>query len=82
MRSFSSVQRRRESGQWGQPAGGQWAHLAATYNGSILTSTGVFTIGGNGVWGEYFNGRIDEVRVYNRELTLSEITADMKTPIE
>ena len=26
-------------------------------------------IGGNGVWGEWFNGLIDEVRVYNRALS-------------
>ena len=34
-------------------------------------------IGGNGVWGEYFNGVIDEVRVYDRALTASAIQADM-----
>ena len=39
------------------------------FTGSIATSTGVLRIGGNGVWGEYFQGRIDEVRIYNRALT-------------
>ena len=32
------------------------------------TSTGPLRIGGNGVWPEWFNGVIDEVRVYNRAL--------------
>ena len=45
--------------------------------GSILTSNSPLRIGGNGVWGEYFSGPIDEVRVYNRALTATEIQADM-----
>ncbi len=31
--------------------------------------------------GYYFNGLIDEVRIYNRALTQSEIQADMNTPV-
>ena len=31
--------------------------------------------------GFYFNGVIDEVRIYNRALTAAEIQADMNTPI-
>ena len=31
----------------------------------LLTSTGVLRFGGNNVWGEFFAGRIDEVRLYN-----------------
>ena len=49
--------------------------------GAMLTSTGVLRIGGNGIWGEFFQGRIDEIRVYNRALTLAEIQADMNSPI-
>ena len=49
--------------------------------GSILTSTGALRIGGDSVWGEYFNGTIDEVRVYNVAQTVSQIQADMNTPI-
>ncbi|MGE0026858.1 MAG: LamG domain-containing protein [Thermoleophilia bacterium] len=49
--------------------------------GSILTSTGVLRIGGNQVWGEWLDGRIDEVRVYNRALTAAQITSDMTTPV-
>ena len=49
--------------------------------GSMVTSTGALRIGGNSIWGEYFAGRIDEVRVYRRVLTASEITTDMNTSI-
>lgn len=49
--------------------------------GSISTSTGALRIGGNAVWGEYFNGLIDEVRIYNRALTQTEIQTDMNTPL-
>ena len=38
-------------------------------------------IGGNKVWGEYFQGLIDEVRIYNRALTTAQIQADMNTPV-
>ena len=47
----------------------------------LLTSTGVLRFGGNSVWGEFFAGRIDEVRLYNRALTAAEIQADMAAPI-
>ena len=49
--------------------------------GSITTSTGPLRIGGNAVWGEFFTGLIDEVRVYNHALTAAQIQADMATPI-
>ncbi len=49
--------------------------------GSIVTSTSPLRIGGNSVWGEYFSGTIDEVRVYNVALTAAQIQADMSTPI-
>jgi hypothetical protein len=50
--------------------------------GPLLTSTGVMRIGGNGVWGEFFQGRIDEVRLYNRALSATEIQADMNAPVQ
>ena len=54
----------------------------AARTGDMLAGTGVLRIGGNGVWaGEFFNGRIDEVRVYNRALSAAEITTDMATPL-
>ena len=49
--------------------------------GALLTSTGALRIGGNSVWGEFFQGIIDEVRVYNRALTQAEIQTDMATPV-
>ena len=49
--------------------------------GSIVTSTGLLKIGGNAIWGEWFNGLIDEVRVYDRTLTLAQIQADMTRPV-
>jgi O-glycosyl hydrolase len=49
--------------------------------GNITTSTGALRIGGNAVWGEYFSGLIDEVRIYNRALSAAEIQTDMTTPI-
>src|SRR5882724_3834407 len=51
------------------------------FTGSIVTSTGALRIGGNGVWGEYFTGRIDEVRIYNRALTPAEILSDVNAPV-
>jgi hypothetical protein len=49
--------------------------------GAISTSTGALWIGGNSVWSEWFQGLIDDVRVYNRALTGAEIQADMQTPV-
>jgi hypothetical protein len=45
-------------------------------------SSGALRIGGNAIWGEYFRGLIDEVRIYNRALTGGEIQTDMGTPIQ
>ena len=39
--------------------------------GSLTASTSPLRIGGNNVWGEWFEGDIDEVRVYNRALAAS-----------
>jgi concanavalin A-like lectin/glucanase superfamily protein len=56
--------------------------VAAGPETSPLTiSTGPLRIGGDSVFGQYFNGTIDEVRVYNRALTAAEIAGDMSTPI-
>jgi hypothetical protein len=49
--------------------------------GSILVTGSRLSIGGNSFWGEYFTGRIDEIRIYRRVLTASEIQADMAAPI-
>jgi hypothetical protein len=49
--------------------------------GTMYTSSNPLKIGGNSMWGEYYAGLIDEVRVYNRALTQSEIQADMNLPL-
>ena len=59
--------------------GTQVATLAAT--GSIVTSTGALKFGGNALWGEWYSGLIDELRVYNRALTPAEIQGDMTRPV-
>ena len=53
--------------------------LAST--AAIATSTYPLQIGGDSIYGQYFQGLIDEVRVYNRALSQSEIQADMNTPV-
>jgi hypothetical protein len=50
-------------------------------SGPMATSAGALRIGGNAVWGEYFSGLIDEVRIYNRALTAAEIQSDMNVPV-
>ncbi len=53
----------------------------AAATGSMPVSSGPLRIGGNSVWGEYFSGLIDNVRVYNRALSAGEIQTDMNTPV-
>jgi hypothetical protein len=48
---------------------------------AITASTGVLQIGGNSLWGGYFQGYIDEVRIYNRALTNAQIISDSTTAI-
>jgi glucose/arabinose dehydrogenase len=59
--------------------GTQVATHAAT--GAIPALPGALRIGANPLWGEYFTGQLDELRVYNRALTPTEITADRDRPI-
>jgi hypothetical protein len=86
------------SGDFGQVPTGSWQHIAYVYNGSTLagyingvssgsfsssisTGSGVAIIGNGG--SDFFNGQIDELRVYNRALSAQEITdiyTDMGTP--
>ena len=47
------------------------------FTSPMPTSSGPLRIGGNGVWSnEFFKGLIDEVRVYNRALSASEVQTD------
>ena len=50
-------------------------------SGPIRVSSGVLRLGGNAIWGEWFKGTLDEVRIYNRALTAGEIQTDMTTPV-
>jgi hypothetical protein len=50
--------------------------------GPIKVSTGALRFGGNGTWSdEWFAGLLDELRVYNRALSATEIQADMARPV-
>ena len=49
--------------------------------GSYGTSTGPLVIGGTSTASTFFDGLLDEVRVYQRALSQSEITADMNSPV-
>ncbi len=49
--------------------------------GAIALSSGALRIGGNSLWGEYFTGYIDEVRIYNRALSQAEIASDSKIAV-
>ncbi|HEY1303763.1 MAG TPA: PA14 domain-containing protein [Vicinamibacterales bacterium] len=48
---------------------------------SITTSGGTLQIGGDG-YGEFFNGSIDEIRIYNRALSAAEIQSTMNAPVQ
>jgi hypothetical protein len=49
--------------------------------GAIATSSRPLQIGGDSIYGQFFQGTIDEVRIYNRALTVAEIQNDMVTPV-
>jgi hypothetical protein len=53
-----------------------------TQTGNLATSSDPLQIGGDSIYGQYFEGTIDEVRVYNVALTATQIQNDMNTPIE
>ncbi len=54
---------------------------ATAHTGAITTSTNQLQIGGDSLYGQYFKGLIDEVRVYNFALSAAAIQTDMNTPI-
>ena len=49
--------------------------------GNLLTSTNPLQIGGDSIFGQYFAGTIDEVRVYNTALNQAQIQSDMGIPV-
>ena len=60
--------------------GVQVASKSAT--AAMAVSSNPLQIGGNTIYGSYYNGVIDEVRIYNRALTQAQIQSDMNTPVE
>jgi hypothetical protein len=49
--------------------------------GAAPTSGAPFRLGGNTIWSEWYAGQIDDVRLYNRVLSASEIIEDRDTPV-
>ena len=50
--------------------------------GTLIASSGALRLGGNTIWStESFPGRLDEVQLYNRALTLAELQSAMTTPL-
>ena len=54
---------------------------SAAHTGAIASSTNPLQIGGDSIYGQYFAGLIDNVRVYNVALTATQIQTDQTTPI-
>ena len=54
---------------------------ASAQTGSLVTSAQPLRFGGDALWPEWFKGRLDELRIYNRALSATEIRADMDTPV-
>ena len=50
-------------------------------SGAITVSTGQLKLGGNGIWGEWFAGLLDDVRVYDRALSAADLQTDMGSPM-
>jgi hypothetical protein len=49
--------------------------------GTLVTTSNPLRFGGNGVWPEWFQGAIDEIRIYNRALSEVELRTDRDTPV-
>jgi hypothetical protein len=47
----------------------------------LATGSDPLRLGGNSFWGEYLDGALDDVRVYDRALSAAAIQADMDTPV-
>ena len=54
---------------------------STAHTGAIASSTNPLQIGGDSIYGQYFAGLIDEVRVYNVALTAAQIQTDQATPV-
>jgi hypothetical protein len=56
--------------------------VAETATEAPVTTTGELQIGAETEHSEYFSGRIDEVRIYDRDLDAGEVGDDMEVPLE
>ncbi len=54
---------------------------AVSERGTVASSSAPLEIGGDGMYGRYFQGPVDEVRVYNVARSQAEIRSDMATPL-
>ena len=54
---------------------------STAHTGAITTSTNPLQIGGDSLYGQYFAGLIDNVRVYNVALTAAQIQTDQATSV-
>ena len=54
---------------------------STAHTGTIATSTNPLQIGGDSIYGQFFAGLIDNVRVYNVALTAAQIQTDQATAI-
>src|SRR5262249_49350067 len=54
---------------------------STAHTGTIATSTNPLQIGGDSIYGQYFAGLIDNVRVYNVALTAAQIQTDQATAV-
>jgi hypothetical protein len=54
---------------------------SSAVTGALAASTYPLQIGGDSIFGQYFSGVIDEVRIYNIALPPDRIQADMITPL-
>ncbi len=53
----------------------------AAASGTIPASSGPLRLGGNDLWDEWFDGTIDEVRVYSVARSAAQVATDMNTPV-
>ena len=54
---------------------------SAAITGTLASSNYPLTIGGDTLYAQYFKGSVDEVRIYNRALSQTEVQTDMNTPL-
>ena len=54
---------------------------ATAHTGTLTASSNPLTIGGDNIYGQYFAGMIDNVRVYNVALTPAQIQTDQTTAV-